>query len=191
MTLILTLISCARNDCAPPTTGDTRIKKIVKDYFPYHAGEKIKFMRYIDTAKVGEIELTIDTSSSVGTRETMEWCSGGMGQEFRYENLEHFKYTFVNQTEAGKNWTLELTAEYGSELLISMYGSDFSFDYFENAIVNGNPFFAVDSIFLNNKNYGPGFCTDLKASTRIYFNSTYGILKYINYPKKEQLIYTE
>ncbi len=73
---------------------------------------------------------------------------------------------------------------------IEFYGSDFSFPV-GRAAFDGYPAFAVDSIILNNKNYGPGFCVRPDNPTRIYFNSTYGILKYVNEATKVQFIYTE
>jgi len=185
---ILLFFSCNQNDCDEFKVNEIRLKKIVKDYFPYHAGEKIKFTRFIDTAMVGKIEFTIDTFSYKVGKGDYTNCNG---LDFQIEEIENFNYTFTNQTEPGNNWTLNLDSYNGSNFSFLIYGNIFNFYSFEDAIINGNPSYAVDSIILNNKNYGPGFCTNPNNSLRVYFNSTYGILKFTNTSKKEEIIFTE
>ncbi len=198
VTLAFLFASCGGNYCPPSTTSNWVIKPIIKGYFPYQAGDKIKFTRYIDTVKTGEIVLIVDTSSFIDNRRNEKDCAGG-SLHVNFLNIEHKLFT-LNQTETDKDWVIEIIGRYDkeevskidiTELVVKLYDSDITCYDFGDAVVHGSVYYSVDSIFINNKNYGPGMCIQPNYPTRIYFNQTYGILKYVNDTKKEQILYTE
>ncbi len=199
--LILMCANCSEIKCPPSTTTDKIVKQTLKDYFPYKPGDTIKFTRYYGALNVGVLVFTVDTTSFI--ERVSEYSDCGIDRVYKYENINHFCFKLSNQTKEVKDGDIEIIGKYAkdqyykdqdpSELNIVFYGTRFSFDNFGDAVVHGDSTVTVDSIFFNNKNYGPGFCisSTYPYGATIYFNSTYGILKYIRQSTEQQLIYTE
>ncbi|MDP1727633.1 MAG: hypothetical protein Q8M15_12690 [Bacteroidota bacterium] len=202
--IIITLMhtGCIKEcNCPPDKTTYKIVKQSLRDYFPYKPGQKIKFAKFIDTVSTGEVIFMANSPSVTHQteHESDDCCTGGM--YFEYEDIELFHLKLSNLTEPGKDCNIGITGNYAknlyqndidlSDLVINLYGSNFEFGMFGVAVFDGSPYYNVDSIFINNKNYGLGFCIRPTYTTRIYFNSTFGILKYINESTKEQLVYTE
>lgn len=190
--------ACSRDKCPPNTVTDLVLRPELKTYFPYQANQLLHFSKYIDTVYTGEISFTIDTPKVYIERESVfKDCLTADAYNVT-TNYECLKIILINQTEIGNNLDIQFKGGY-SELnhpfdydnsgLNILYGTKrYSFYNFSNVIRKlENSHYKMDSIILNKRNYGEGFCLSPNWNTRIYFNSTYGIIGYVNESTKESL----
>ena len=183
----------------PPCQGNytyKQVRQFLRDYFPYTAGQKIKFLKYIDSTYVTEVTFSADSSifykkSSITSGSNDDPCN-------YVDTIEHYKMKITNLTEFGKDFTIEIIGNYFPNKYINdqdlskleiKYGiDDFSFSSFGNAVKNGYYKYEINDYIWNGANIGKVFCLYPKRGKRIYFNSEFGILKFANDSTKEELI---
>lgn len=187
-----------KDDCAPNTVSSLIVRQNLKDFFPYKPQQDIVFEKYIDSTKIGDVIFTTDTLSFIEHRNHTIDCRKGMGMSYHEVYSEHFLYKLVNQTEPNFDCNLEFIGEFkmgsaetnydNTSLNIHIYDYKNSIYSLSELIKDDSSIFWLDSLVINGKNYGKTICYNPNWTKRIYFNSTHGIIMYLDESKKIKLI---